>query len=84
MLFVYDSVSPRTFVMRRMSFPLDMIFADDRGEITVVHEAPAPGPNEDGNDIERTGRAQYILEVNRGWSVERGVGEGDVLEFELP
>ncbi len=84
MLFVYDRVALRTFVMRRMSFPLDMIFANDDGVITVVHEAPAPGPNEDGNDIERTGRAQYILEVNRGWSAERGVGQGDLLTFESP
>lgn len=84
MLFVYDRTALRTFVMRRMSFPLDMIFADDDGVITAVHEAPAPGPNEDGNDIERTGRAQYILEVNRGWSAERGVGQGDVLTFDLP
>jgi len=84
MLFVYGDVAMRTFVMRRMSFPLDMIFANDDGVITVVHEAPAPGPEEDGNDITRTGRARYILEVNRGWSSERGVGEGDVLTFDVP
>jgi len=83
MLFVYGDVAERTYVMRRMDFPLDMIFADGDGVVEVVHEAPAPGPDEDGNDIRRSGRARYILEVNRGWSAERGVGRGDRLDFEL-
>jgi uncharacterized membrane protein (UPF0127 family) len=84
MLFVYDDVGEYTYVMRRMDFPLDMIFADGEGVVTVVHEAPAPGPNRDGDDIRRTGRARFVLEVNRGWSAERGAGEGDRLEFDLP
>ncbi|PSQ60041.1 DUF192 domain-containing protein [Halobacteriales archaeon SW_7_71_33] len=83
MLFVYGDVAERTYVMRRMDFPLDMIFVDGDGVVEVVHEAPAPGPDEDGNDIRRSGRARYILEVNRGWSAERGVGRGDRLDFEL-
>ncbi|PSQ40254.1 DUF192 domain-containing protein [Halobacteriales archaeon SW_5_70_135] len=83
MLFVYGDVAERTYVMRRMDFPLDMIFADGDGVVEVVHEAPAPGPDEDGNDIRRSGRARYILEVNRGWSADRGVGRGDRLDFEL-
>lgn len=84
MLFVFEGVAERTFVMRRMEFPLDMAFADADGVITAVREAPAPEPGEDGNDIERTGRAQYVLELNRGWSRARGVTAGDVLEFALP
>lgn len=84
MLFVYGAVEERTFVMRRMDFPLDMVFADGDGRITVIHQAPPPGPEEDGNDIRRSGRAQYVLELNRGWCAERGVEAGDVLSFDLP
>ncbi len=84
MLFVFEDVSERTFVMRRMDFPLDMLFADDAGRITVVHSAPAPGPDQDGENIRREGRGKYVLEVNRGWAADRGVTAGDVLAFELP
>lgn len=83
MLFVYDSVGQRTYVMREMDFGLDIVYADDEGAITRIHHAPAPGPTEDGEDQEYPGTGQYVLEVNRGWTTERGVEVGDLLQFEL-
>jgi len=82
MLFVYDEVGDRTYVMRRMSFGIDIVYADDAGVITTIHHAPEPGPDEDGTDQEYPGRGQYVLEVNRDWTTRHGVEEGDVLDFE--
>ena len=82
MLFVYEQVSDHTFVMREMDFGLDIVYADADGTITRIHHAPAPGPNENGNDQKYPGRGQYVLEVNRGWTTERGVTAGDRLVFE--
>ena len=82
MLFVYETVADRTFVMRRMDFGLDIVYADADGTITVIHHAPEPGPDEDGNDQRYPGRGQYVLEVNRGWTTERGVTVGDHLVFD--
>ncbi|MFB6080730.1 MAG: DUF192 domain-containing protein [Haloferacaceae archaeon] len=79
MLFVFDGGGRHTFVMRGMEFGLDMIFADGEGVITRVHHAPAPGPNENGNDQRYPGRGKYVLEVNYGWTTDRSVGRGDVL-----
>lgn len=84
MLFVYSSVGDRTFVMREMDFAIDIIYADDDGTITTIHHAPAPGPDEDGEDQRYPGRGQYVLELNYNWTTDRGVEEGDVLSFELP
>lgn len=83
MLFVFDDVGERTFVMREMDFGIDIVYADDDGEITTIHHAPEPGPDEDGEQQEYPGRGQYVLEVNRGWTTDRGVEEGDLLDFEL-
>jgi uncharacterized membrane protein (UPF0127 family) len=83
MLFVYDEVQELTYVMREMDFPIDIVYADDEGVITSIHHARAPGPDEDGNDLQYPGRGQYVLEVNQHWTTERGVEGGDVLEFEL-
>lgn len=83
MLFVYDSVDRRTFVMREMEFGVDIVFADEEGVITEIHHAPEPGPDEDGDEQRYRGRGQYVLEVGYEWTAERGVGEGDVLTFGL-
>jgi uncharacterized membrane protein (UPF0127 family) len=82
MLFVYDTVTDRRFVMRRMDFGLDIVYADADGAITTIHHAPAPGPNENGNDQKYPGRGQYVLELTRGWTTERGVTAGDLLVFD--
>jgi uncharacterized membrane protein (UPF0127 family) len=83
MLFVYEEVGDHTYVMREMDFGLDIVFVDDEGAITEIHHAPAPGPNEDGGDQTYPGRGQYVFEVNRGWTTDRGVEVGDVLRFDL-
>ena len=84
MLFVYESVRERTFVMREMDFGIDIVYADADGRITEIHHAPAPGPDEDGEEQRYPGRGQYVLEVNYEWTTEHDVSEGDVLEFDLP
>ncbi|MFC7135247.1 MULTISPECIES: DUF192 domain-containing protein [Salinibaculum] len=84
MLFVYSAVADRTFVMREMDFGIDIVYADAEGVITRIHHAPAPGPNEDGDDQHYPGRGQYVLEVNEHWTTERGIEAGDVLAFSLP
>lgn len=82
MLFVYDGVDDRTYVMREMDFGLDIVYADGEGAITGIHHAPAPGPDEDGEDQRYPGRGKYVLEVNYDWTTDRGVDVGDVLAFE--
>ena len=79
MLFVYDAVDDRTFVMREMDFGIDIVYADSDGVITEIHHAPAPGPDEDGEEQEYPGRGQYVLEVAYEWTSDRGVSIGDVL-----
>jgi len=83
MLFVYGSVADRRFVMRRMDFGIDIVYADSEGTITDIHHAPEPAPDEDGDDQVYPGRGQYVLEVNYGWTADRGVEAGDRLAFDL-
>jgi len=83
MLFVYGDVADRRFVMRRMDFGIDIVYADGEGVITRIHHAEAPGPDEDGEDQGYPGRGQYVLEVTLDWTSERGVEAGDRLAFDL-
>lgn len=82
MLFTYDSVGERTYVMREMSFGLDIIYANSDGEITEIHTAPEPGPDENGANQTYPGRGQYVFEVNRNWTADNNVSVGDRLVFE--
>ena len=84
MLFTYDSEDRRTYVMRNMSFGIDIVFVGADRTITTIHHAPEPGPDEDGSQQRYPGTGQYVLEVNYEWTAERGIEEGDRLEFELP
>lgn len=82
MLFVFDSVGRRTFVMRGMDFGIDIVFADADGVITTIHHAPKPGFGEIGSTHRYPGRGQYVLEVNYEWTADHGVTPGDRLKFE--
>ena len=84
MLFVYDA--PReslTYVMREMDFGIDIVYVDGDREITRIHTAPEPGPNEDGSEQRYPGSGQYVLEVPYEWADRNGVDAGDSLRFEL-
>ena len=82
MLFVHSSEGERTYVMREMDFDIDIIFVDADREITSIEAARAPDADEDGENLEYTGRAQYVLEVPRGYADERGIEPGDEIEIE--
>ncbi len=82
MLFVHSSEAERTYVMREMDFDIDIVFVDADREITTIEHARAPEPGEDGEDLEYTGQAQYVLEVPRGHANETGLAVGDAVEIE--
>jgi len=76
MLFVHDEAATHAYVMRNMSFPLDILFVAPNGTITTIHHAPVPPEGQ--SDLRRyEGDGQYVLEVNRGWTNRTGVSVGD-------
>lgn len=73
MLFVHDDPGSYSYVMRNMSFSLDIVFVDADGSVTRIHHAPADA------DGEFRGRGKYVLEVPRGWTNATGVTPGDTV-----
>jgi len=80
MLFVHESEETHTYVMRNMSFPLDIIFVAENGTITTIHHAPTPPDGEQYSE-RYPGYGKYVLEVNRGWTNRTGVAVGDHVEL---
>jgi len=83
MLFVHDEAGTQTYVMREMDFPLDIVFVAPNGTVTKIASAPAPGPDEDGESITRSGYGQYVLEVPRGYAEAVGLSVGDRVRIEF-
>ncbi len=81
MVFPYASEQELTFVMRNMSFGIDIVYVGANQTITTIHHAPAPGPGEDGNDQRYPGTGQYVLEVNLRWTADRDITTGDRVTF---
>jgi len=76
MWFVYPRAGIRTFVMRDMNYPIDMVFVDEDHRISAIYHAPVPN-NSTLNEY--SGRAKWVLEVPYGWSNRRGVRIGDII-----
>jgi len=73
MLFVHSNEDTQSYVMRDMSFPLDIVFIDSEGTITTIFHAPQD------SDADYEARAKYVLEVNRGWTNATSVDPGDTV-----
>ena len=81
MLFVFKDRSPRTFVMREMEFPLDIVWIDGVRVVGAAKDLPPEGKNyskryDSGEDVDR------VLELNAG-TVERdniNIGDNVVVE----
>lgn len=83
MLFVHSDENERTYVMRDMDFGIDIIFVGADGEITTIHHAPEPGPDEDGSEQQYRGEAKWVLEVPLGYANETDIEPGDGVEIGL-
>ncbi|ELY91569.1 DUF192 domain-containing protein [Natrinema altunense] len=83
MLFVHDEEREQTYVMRGMDFDIDIVFIDADREITTIHHARAPGPDEDGEELRYTGRGKWVLEVPRGYANATGIEVGDEVDIDL-
>ncbi len=76
MLFVYDRPQPVSFWMRNTLIPLDMIFMDESGRVTRIHENAVPL---DETSIPGGDDVQFVLEINGGLSKRLGIEVGSEL-----
>ena len=80
MLFVYSEEGHHTYVMRSMSFPIDIVYIGANGCITSIHHAPVEEDNQ--NLTGYSGRGKWVLEVPYNWTTEHGVEVGDEVRIE--
>ncbi len=65
MLFVFEVAEPRTFVMRRMSFPLDIVWIYKQTVVGISKNLP-PESSEPYTLYQSPGEVDWVLELNAG------------------
>lgn len=73
MLFIYDAPLHAFFWMKNTLIPLDMLFINDRGVVTALHENARPLSEE---TIDGGQGVLAVLEINGGLARTLGLGVG--------
>jgi uncharacterized membrane protein (UPF0127 family) len=82
MLFIYETERELSFWMKNTLIPLDIIYINSAFEIVDIKHA-LPCQADPCPTYLSKAPAQYVLEVNAGFSAEKGLLEGDKIEFHL-
>lgn len=78
MLFIFPDLDQRTFVMREMFFPLDIVFSA-QGKVVKIYENLSPEGANPQNLYSSEVPADLVLEVNAGQLKNWGIKVGDQL-----
>ena len=79
MLFIFDTEEPQGFWMANTRIALDLIFIKTDGTVQSVSKYIQPMRTE---TVPSVGEAQYVLEVEAGYTDSIGLIEGDTVEWE--
>jgi len=82
MLFNFSDSGPRSFVMRNMNFPLDIIFIDN-GVIKNIAAQLEPEKENPQNIYESNGPVNQVLEVNGGYCDKYNIQPGDRVDIDF-
>ncbi|MBN2405946.1 MAG: DUF192 domain-containing protein [Coriobacteriia bacterium] len=75
MLFVYPDADIRTFGIKDVTFPLDVVFIAEDGRVSAI-ESLVPGKSD--RRVQSPSPSRYVVEVSQGWCASNGVGVGSV------
>lgn len=78
MLFVFDEVDVRSFWMKNTKIPLDILFVGEDKRIVRIGRDAMPYVID---AVESGKPAQYVVEVNAGFSSKYDIQEGDRIVF---
>lgn len=78
MLFIFDDEAQRSFWMENTPLSLDILFVNSEMEIVRIHQNTSPYSRE---NILSEEPAQYVVEVNAGYTVRRDITEGARIEI---
>lgn len=83
MLFLFPGEARRSFWMKNMRIPLDILYFDTNLRLVSVAENAQPCRSQRCPPYPSAAPAKYVLELRAGTAAELGVRPGDVLELRI-
>jgi len=80
MLFVYTDKKIRTFWMKDMNFPLDIIWINDNKIVGIDKNLP-PAGSQPEKTYHSPEAVNYVLEVNAGLADRNQIKDGNLVKF---
>lgn len=78
MLFIFEGMEPRSFWMKNTFISLDIIYIDNQRRVVSIQKNATPLSE---RSLPSDGPAQYVLEMNGGWSDKYGLKKGDQMDW---
>ncbi|WP_247232418.1 DUF192 domain-containing protein [Telluribacter sp. SYSU D00476] len=78
MLFIFEQSEPQSFWMKNTIIPLDILYVNENKEIVYIHKNTTPYSEQSLPSYEN---AQYVVEVNAGFTDRYGIKVGDSISF---
>lgn len=79
MLFIFENEQTRSFWMANTPLPLDIVFVNSEMDIVRIHRNTQPYSQE---SIQSEQPAQFVVEVNAGYTIEHDIREGMKIAIE--
>jgi len=83
MLFVYEKEEMRSFWMKNVLIPLDIIWLDQDKKVVHISENAQPCLELPCPSLKPNSPVKYVFEINGGLASEIGLVVGDKLEFQI-
>jgi len=80
MLFIFKNKDEKTFVMRDMMFPLDIIWINDR-KIVKIDRNLQPENSSNLTNYQSEEPVNYVMEVNAGFCEKNNIKIGDEVKY---
>jgi uncharacterized protein len=78
MLFLFDKPAPQAFWMHNTYISLDIIYVNEKKEVVSIQKSAAVQSDQSLPSLKP---AQYVVEVNAGFSDRYGIVEGTKIQF---
>jgi uncharacterized protein len=78
MLFIFDRAEPQAFWMKNTAIPLDIIYVDENRKVVSIQKNTTPYSEQ---SLPSYQNAQFVVEVNAGFTDRHGIREGDTISF---
>ncbi|QQX77053.1 MULTISPECIES: DUF192 domain-containing protein [Aequorivita] len=78
MLFIFNTMQPRSFYMKNTEIPLDIIYLNADKQIVSIQKNAKPF---DESSLPSEAPSQYVLEVNAGLADKWKLEKGDKISF---